>query len=344
MLFTLYSFILGFALPVTLIAIFYYCLIRKLRNRMSAAAKGAPTTATTTVSNASNSATQNATTTATAAAIAAEDFNSNSNSMSALSTSKRVIREHANRRIEILIMTIICTYTVCWLPYWIMQYQVVSCNTSQGGNSTSFPEVIANQTSSELGGQSAEATTQAQADQATLRQMQPQSPDCYTTAFFQAIFIATSLSYLNSALNPILYAFLGDNFKKRFQDLFKFIYTNGAIKRNQQKQNSSFNSKYNSRVKDSLHNSNNFHEHQQSKFQAHHLLEGSQETKQQHLNEDNSENLDNSAANQLADEDLMLAGKKSVAFTVADHDATVAIVHRDQDGAKLAHCQDVSIV
>lgn len=42
--------------------------------------------------------------------------------------------------------------------------------------------------------------------------------------FYDFFLIATSLSYTNSALNPILYAFLSDNFKRRCIDVVNSIY------------------------------------------------------------------------------------------------------------------------
>lgn len=118
-----------------LIAIFYLCVIRKLR-------------------------------------VTARGTNS-------LVSRRSRIRESANRRIEFLVIGVICTYTICWLPYWISQLYV------------SF-----------------------------------ESSSTKTPAFYYLfILIATSLSYTNSALNPILYAFLSDNFKRRCAEIFRSIYS-----------------------------------------------------------------------------------------------------------------------
>jgi len=132
--FTLYSFAIGFAAPLLLIAAFYLCVIRKLR----VAASGTTN----------------------------------------LGTGRRnKSRENTNRRIEHLVIGIICTYTVCWLPYWVAQL-LVSFSSGE---------------SSPMAG------------------------------FYGFVLIATSLSYTNSALNPILYAFLSDNFKRRCSRIFESI-------------------------------------------------------------------------------------------------------------------------
>lgn len=134
--FTLYSFAIGFAFPLMLIAAFYICVIRKLR-------------------------------------IAA------SGPISQGSARRSRHRETTNKRIEHLVIGIICTYTICWLPYWITQLCV--------SFSTTFER----------------------------------SP---MEGFYPLVLIATCLSYTNSALNPILYAFLSDNFKRRCSNVFRSIF------------------------------------------------------------------------------------------------------------------------
>lgn len=98
------------------------------------------------------------------------------------STRRSRSRESANRRIEHLVIGIIFTYTICWLPYWVTQMYV------------SFTKL-----------------TQEQGMQAPF------------TGFYPLFLVATCLSYTNSALNPILYAFLSDNFKRRCSDIGRSI-------------------------------------------------------------------------------------------------------------------------
>lgn len=130
MAFTMYSFAIGFALPLILIAAFYLRVVQRLRR-----AANMPV----------NNSTQ--------------------------SSRRARTREHTNRRIENLVIGIICTYTICWLPYWIIQISVsLTKNQSPG--------------------------------------------------FYLFVMVGTSLSYTNSALNPLLYAFLSDNFKRRFALFF----------------------------------------------------------------------------------------------------------------------------
>lgn len=103
----------------------------------------------------------------------------------ALISSKRAReRETTNKRIEKLVVAIICTYTFCWLPYWIVQIQVIFL------------------------------------DQDQLRTAEDDERVAFLTAFST---IAAIFSYLNSALNPILYAFLSDKFKSRCEEVYASV-------------------------------------------------------------------------------------------------------------------------
>uniref|UniRef100_A0A182MYI1 G-protein coupled receptors family 1 profile domain-containing protein n=1 Tax=Anopheles dirus TaxID=7168 RepID=A0A182MYI1_9DIPT len=118
--FTLYSLILGFAIPLTLILMFYYLVIRKLRT------------------------------------------------VGPKSKSKEKKRSH--RKVTKLVLTVITVYVLCWLPYWISQVALINS-----------------------------------------------PPDVCKSRLEITVFVLVSwLGYSNSAMNPILYAFLSDNFKKSF--------------------------------------------------------------------------------------------------------------------------------
>lgn len=118
--FTLYSLILGFAIPLTLILGFYYLVIRKLRT------------------------------------------------VGPKSKSKEKRRSH--RKVTKLVLTVITVYVLCWLPYWISQVALINS-----------------------------------------------PPDICKSRLEITIFVLVGcLGYSNSAMNPILYAFLSDNFKKSF--------------------------------------------------------------------------------------------------------------------------------
>lgn len=118
--FTLYSLCLGFAIPLTLILLFYYLVIKRLR------------------------------------------------SLGPKRSSKERRRPH--RKVTRLVLTVITVYILCWLPYWVSQLALINS-----------------------------------------------PPDTCKTKLEITIFVlAGCLGYSNSAINPILYAFLSDNFKKSF--------------------------------------------------------------------------------------------------------------------------------
>lgn len=118
--FILYSFILGFAIPLMLILCFYVLVIRKLRT------------------------------------------------VGPKNKSKEKKKSH--RKVTKLVLTVITVYVVCWLPYWITQVALIYT-----------------------------------------------PPYKCQSHFVITIFLLVGiLSYSNSAMNPILYAFLSDNFKKSF--------------------------------------------------------------------------------------------------------------------------------
>ncbi|XP_021920368.1 somatostatin receptor type 2-like [Zootermopsis nevadensis] len=118
--FTLYSFILGFAIPLLLIFVFYFLVIRKLKT------------------------------------------------VGPKNKSKEKKKSH--RKVTKLVLTVIAVYVLCWLPYWITQMALIFTP----------PNV------------------------------------CQPIISFTIFLFAGFLSYSNSAMNPILYAFLSDNFKKSF--------------------------------------------------------------------------------------------------------------------------------
>jgi len=118
--FTLYTLILGFAVPLVLILIFYCLVIRKLRR------------------------------------------------VGPKNKSKEKKRSH--RKVTRLVLTVITVYVFCWLPYWVTQVALIYTPPKQ----------------------------------------------CQTSISITSFLLAGFLSYSNSAMNPILYAFLSDNFKKSF--------------------------------------------------------------------------------------------------------------------------------
>ncbi|CAK1545042.1 unnamed protein product [Leptosia nina] len=118
--FTLYSFALGFAAPLTLIFIFYCLVIRKLKT------------------------------------------------VGPKNKSKEKKRSH--RKVTRLVLTVIAVYVLCWLPYWTFQVALIYSPPTE----------------------------------------------CASRITITVFLVAACFSYSNSAMNPILYAFLSDNFKKSF--------------------------------------------------------------------------------------------------------------------------------
>lgn len=121
--FTIYSFLLGFAIPLCFIMTFYCLVIRKLR---SVAKK----------------------------------------------TNRPKGKRRSHRKVTKLVLTVITVYILCWLPYWLGNVWLI---TSSGGGGCGPSSVSVN-----------------------------------------IFLIVGCLGYFNSAINPILYAYLSDNFKKSF--------------------------------------------------------------------------------------------------------------------------------
>ncbi|XP_077283974.1 allatostatin C receptor 2 [Arctopsyche grandis] len=119
-IFTLYSLVLGFSLPLAFIFVFYCLVIRKLKT------------------------------------------------VGPKNKSKEKKRSH--RKVTKLVLTVISVYVMCWLPYWVFQVALIY----------SPPNI------------------------------------CASRITITVFLIAGCFSYSNSAMNPILYAFLSDNFKKSF--------------------------------------------------------------------------------------------------------------------------------
>lgn len=118
--FTLYSLCFGFAIPLSLILIFYYLVLRKLRT------------------------------------------------VGPKSRTKEKRRSH--RKVTKLVLTVITVYILCWMPHWVSQVALINSPPN----------------------------------------------DCQTRLEVMVFVLVGCLGYSNSAMNPILYAFLSDNFKKSF--------------------------------------------------------------------------------------------------------------------------------
>lgn len=88
-------------------------------------------------------------------------------------------KKRSHRKVTKLILTVITVYVFCWLPYWIAQL-VLIFQSSDDEEGLSCPKQQG------------------------------------VSLFLLCHLIANLLSNANSAMNPVLYAFLSDNFKKSF--------------------------------------------------------------------------------------------------------------------------------
>lgn len=119
--FTIYSLVLGFAIPLCFIMTFYCMVIRKLRRV-------------------------------------------------AKKTNRPKDKRRSHRKVTKLVLTVITVYIFCWLPYWVAQVSLITTP----------------------------------------------SETCGTRLTVTLFLFVCWLSYSNSAVNPILYAYLSDNFKRSF--------------------------------------------------------------------------------------------------------------------------------
>ncbi|XP_037074032.1 LOW QUALITY PROTEIN: somatostatin receptor type 2-like [Pollicipes pollicipes] len=119
--FTLYTFVMSFAMPVILILVFYVLVIHKLRH------------------------------------------------VGPKNRSRE--RKKSHRKVTRLVLTVITVYFCCYLPFWVTQLSMTLSSEARVRHS---PVMVC------------------------------------------VILLVYTLTYFNSAVNPILYAFLSDNFKKSF--------------------------------------------------------------------------------------------------------------------------------
>lgn len=132
--FSWYTFILGFAIPVTLISVFYVSVVLKLRT------------------------------------------------VGPAKKSKEMKKSH--KRVTRMVLTVIFVYVSCWLPYWIFQIEL------------------------------------------TFKSPLMKLPLWKINLFS----VFTVLQFANSMLNPFLYAFLSENFRKSFVKAFKCASTSEVNK------------------------------------------------------------------------------------------------------------------
>ncbi|CAL8126332.1 unnamed protein product [Orchesella dallaii] len=143
MIFIIYSFVLGFATPLTLILIFYILVIRRLR---TVGPKRKPQSSN-------------------------KDSGDKDIQQIQQQSSRAKERKKSHRKVTKLVLTVVTVYFLCWAPYWATQMALIFMPHESNHSGTVLIIFL----------------------------------------------LAGCLSYSNSAMNPILYAFLSDNFKKSFK-------------------------------------------------------------------------------------------------------------------------------
>ena len=89
-----------------------------------------------------------------------------------------------------LVLTVITVYILCWLPYWVTQLALITQVLNYSRVNTRSSQLL------------------------TMTSQPPGESQGKTMLIIHLL--ASCLSYSNSAMNPVLYAFLSDNFKKSF--------------------------------------------------------------------------------------------------------------------------------
>ncbi|ODM97955.1 Somatostatin receptor type 4 [Orchesella cincta] len=143
MIFIIYSFVLGFATPLTLILIFYILVIRRLR---TVGPRRKPQSSN-------------------------KDSGDKDIQQIQQQSSRAKERKKSHRKVTKLVLTVVTVYFLCWAPYWATQMALIFMPHESNHSGTVLIIFL----------------------------------------------LAGCLSYSNSAMNPILYAFLSDNFKKSFK-------------------------------------------------------------------------------------------------------------------------------
>ncbi|GAV09177.1 hypothetical protein RvY_18764 [Ramazzottius varieornatus] len=127
-----------------------------------------------------------------------------------LSTTRAVNKNRRAKvhKVSFMIMILVLAYLLCWTPYWVYQLNItfrligLSHSSSSSPHSSSLPSDLLHDDPchepSEHGGQ------------------QMVWWDIYTALSLQC------LCYLNSAINPVLYALISDNFKQSYKKAWCF--------------------------------------------------------------------------------------------------------------------------
>ncbi|ODM96394.1 Somatostatin receptor type 4 [Orchesella cincta] len=166
--FIVYSLIISFAVPLSLIMIFYVLVIRKLRTVGPKRKPPQPSTPATTSNG--NKADNNGRSPNPGGGVATT-ANSNHVVITPQQANRARDRKKSHRKVTKLVLTVITVYFLCWAPYWTMQLALI---------------------------------------------FTPQDQARHSGVMLFLFLFCGCLSYSNSAMNPILYAFLSENFKKSF--------------------------------------------------------------------------------------------------------------------------------
>ncbi|GAV00806.1 hypothetical protein RvY_11603 [Ramazzottius varieornatus] len=117
-------------------------------------------------------------------------------------------RKKSHRKVTVMVLAVVTAYLICWLPYWIAQVVLVYSNVLMHNEPVS----------SSASSRNISITEHCLRYHNTLNNVPPDDPewDYRQSVVVHIMAFLQGLCYTNSAVNPLLYAMLSENFKKSF--------------------------------------------------------------------------------------------------------------------------------